>query len=60
MMRCYMPPIVLLLWALLLSGGLDPEQSLIPFVITQALAWWLHIKEMRARFDRMYGHRHDD
>jgi hypothetical protein len=58
-MRCYMPPIVLLAWALLIAGGLSPQESLVPFLVAQVAAWAAHIQEMKLRLDRMHGRRHD-
>lgn len=44
---------VLLLWALLIVGGLDPRASLPFFLVAEALAVLLHIQEMKSRLQRL-------
>lgn len=52
-MRCYMPAIVMVLWAALVVGGLDAGQSLVPFLMAEAVAVVAHIREMRLRLQHL-------
>lgn len=57
-MRCYMPALVLLAWSLLLVGGLDPQMSLVPFLVAEAVAVAAHIRELKFRLQRVHDRRH--
>jgi hypothetical protein len=52
-MRCYMPAIVMLMWALLVVAGLDAQVSLVPFLVAEAAAIATHVREMKSRLQHL-------
>lgn len=55
-MRCYMPALTLMTWALLIVVGLDAQETLVPFLIAEAAAIVAHVQEMKTRLSRLRDH----
>lgn len=49
MIRIYAPGLTLALWAMLITLGLDPLASLVPFLIAEALTWFGYLDETKKR-----------
>lgn len=47
--RCYGPAGVLLVYAILLIIGVSNDVLLFPFLVAEAVAIWVHIRDLRLR-----------